>query len=225
MNLIEELALVKKYCPNIYFDKNEPFFPERIGYTIFESSRRSPSFPREIEFYDEKIKYVIEYAIYWDFDIEHLYELEHIWVYVDTEGNVCDSEGSFHGRYFKALLDNGSNIEGGTHVRLYSQPGKHAFSPLTELFKLIPDLRTATYEKAGGCGLITTSVCNGRYETSDKINEAVRKYLQGFRFHPSMEFVPYTAPEDIFVPWQQLYDEIPTLISEKLDFIYSVIGE
>lgn len=225
MNSVQELELVKKYCPHIYFDKNEPFFPLRIGYTVFERGGKSPSFPREIVFNDEKIKYVLEYAIYWDFDSEHLYDLEHVWVYVDTEGKVLDSEGSFHGKYLKALLEDRSNIEEGTHVKLYSQPGKHAFSPLPELFKLIPDLRLATYENIGRDGLLVTRVGEGKYSTSDKINEAVRKYMQDYKFRPSMEFVYYVLPEDIFVSWEVLYEEIPTFINAKVKHILSVAGD
>ncbi|HEY8422781.1 MAG TPA: hypothetical protein VIL05_13740 [Thermoclostridium sp.] len=75
--------IVKRYAPIIYFDEREPFYPIRTGCTIFTRPGPSPSFRREICFNSEYIKYVIEYAIYWDFDIQHLYELEHVWIYVD----------------------------------------------------------------------------------------------------------------------------------------------
>jgi hypothetical protein len=225
MNFEKELEFVKKYCPNIYFDKNEPFFPIRIGYTIFESSGKSPSFNREIKFFNEAVKYAIEYAIYWDYDIEHLYDLEHVWVYINEEGGVIDGEASFHGKYFKALLEDRSNIEEGTHMKVYCQPGKHAFSPMIELFKLIPDLMLATYENAGKDGLIVTNVGRGRYDTSEKINNSVRKYLQLHKFHPSMEFISHTISEDIFVPWEDLHNEIPDLVNKELEHIYSVVGE
>ena len=122
--------LVKKYLPYIYFDENEPFFPVRVGYSLFRTpGQNSKSFRRKIEFDANITEYVIEYAIYWDFDIQHLYELEHVWVYVGKEGQIIDAEASFHGRYLKALLRDRSNIEDDTHIRLYSQPGKHAFLP------------------------------------------------------------------------------------------------
>jgi len=214
-----DLELVKKYVPYIYFDENEPFYPIRIGCTIFTGPGPSPSFRREILFDTGNIKYVIEYAIYWDFDIQHLYELEHVWVYVAHDGQVADCEASFHGKYLKGLLKDRSNIEDETHVRLYSQPGKHAFSPIVQLFELIPDLETATYEKAGRDGLLITSVLEGRYKTDEYINSAVREYLKKYRFRPSMKFMRYRFSDDIFKDWKTLYREIPEFVDNKLNEI------
>jgi hypothetical protein len=213
-----KLELVKKFSPQILFDKNEPFFPIRIGYTIFENTQKSPSFPREIVFNDN-LKYVIEYAIYWDFDIEHLYDLEHIWVYIDKDGKICNCEGSFHGKFLTGLLEDRSNILNETHIKLYSQPGKHAFLPLPEFFKLVPNYKEATYEFAGRDGLIVTKVGEGRYSTSPEINKMVHEYMKKFKFQASMEFENYTIPENLYVPWTELYEEIPALINEKLDYI------
>lgn len=225
MELEKEIGLVKTYCPHIYFDKNEPFFPIRVGYTVFESSIKSPSFPREIKFSNIDIEYVLEYAIYWDFDIQHLYDLEHIWVYIDRKGKVVDAEGSFHGKYLKVLLEDRSNIEEETHIRVYSQPGKHAFSPIPELFKLIPDLKSACGEGVGEDGLIVTNVGRNRYNTSDKINSAVKKYMQRYKFMPSLEFEYYRIPENIIVTWEELYNEIPNLVYKKLKDIYCIMGK
>jgi hypothetical protein len=36
----------------------------------------------------------IEYAIWWDWDIGHLYELEHVWVYLDADRQVIRGEAS-----------------------------------------------------------------------------------------------------------------------------------
>ena len=182
------LEVIKKYAPNIYFDEREPFYPIKIGCTVFTEPKMSPSFRREIIFDTKTIKYVIEYAIYWDFDIQHLFELEHVWVYVDHNGEVIDCEASFHGKYIKGLLKDKSNIEQNTHVRLYSQPGKHAFSPVAQLFELIPNMEKATWEEAGVGGLLVTSVAKGRYQTNEEITKKVKGYIKQFRFRPSMTY-------------------------------------
>lgn len=96
--------LIQAYAPYLYFDKHEPFFPVRVGVTIFEREGASPSFRRSFSFRDPRVKKIIEYAIYWDYDIQHLYELEHVWVYIGHEGEVIDCEASFHGKYLKGLL-------------------------------------------------------------------------------------------------------------------------
>lgn len=106
------LELAMSYAPYLYFDKKEPFFPVRVGVTVLEEAGPSPSFRRRFEFEQPELKYIIEYAIYWDYDIQHLYELEHVWVYVGQDGQVLDCDASFHGWYFKGLLRNRSNLDG-----------------------------------------------------------------------------------------------------------------
>ncbi|WP_248930216.1 hypothetical protein [Paenibacillus hamazuiensis] len=211
-----DLQLAEKYAPYIYFDRKEPFFPVRVGVTVFSEAGRSGSFNREFRFDNPKLKHVIEYAIYWDYDIQHLYEMEHVWIFVGQDGEVLDCEASFHGRYLKGLLKDRSNIEDGTHAKLYSQPGKHAFSPMAELFELLPDLREATNVRAGNGGLIVTGIYEGVYTTNEEKNRIVEQYLQKFRFDPAMEFERYVIPRDLYVPWEQLYKEIPQRIESCL---------
>lgn len=209
------IQMIKKYAPIIYFDQNEPFFPVKVATTVINSTGRSPSFDREFLFDDERLDFIIEYAIYWDFDIQHLYELEHIWVYVAKDGSVLDCEASSHGSYKKSLLKDKSNLDG-TQIKLYSQPGKHAFA--TDVKKLgdLADLEKSTDKGAGNAGLIITKPFLGRYETDEHIDQMVQKYLQKYRFKPSMEFEEYRIPDELYVTWEELYDEVPKRIEKIL---------
>jgi len=211
--------LVMKYAPYIYFDKNEPFFPVRVGCTIFETPGYSASFRRNIDFDPQQVRFVIEYAVYWHFDIGHLYDLEHVWVFVAPDGSIADCEASFHGDYLKGLLKDRSNIEDSTHVRLYSQPGKHAFSPMAEVFELLPGFRADTGENAGEGGLLVTGVARGRYETNEEIDDMVRKYLKNYSFVPTLEYCKYVIPDEIVTSWDILDKEIPEMIRQKLEEI------
>ncbi|MDP5277067.1 hypothetical protein [Chengkuizengella axinellae] len=202
--------LFLKYVPYIYFDKNEPFYPDRVGINIYTQSDAELAASRRI-FMNEEIQMVIEYAIYWDFDIQHLYELEHVFVYINHEGEVVDCEASFHGFRVKGLLKSKANLFQ-THIQLYSQPGKHAFFPRPEYFELVPDLYRATNEEAGKDGLLVTKRFRGVYSSTAEIDEKVKEYLQNYRFIPSMEFEVYTWEEDIFISSEQLYKEIPERI-------------
>jgi hypothetical protein len=209
------LDLVAKYSPSIYFDEKEPFFPIRIGVTFFSQPGKSPSIKdHNINFDLEKIDYVIEYAIYFDYDIGHLYELEHFWVYVGKDGTVVDAEASFHGDYFKALFKDRRNLEDRTHVAIYSQPGKHAFAPSIEFLELVPNLNTAPYEEAGDGGLLVPYMFYGAFDTNDEINGKVTAYLQSVRFRPSMKFNRYTIAQNLYVTWEQLVQEIPQRINK-----------
>jgi putative hydrolase of the HAD superfamily len=83
-----DYQLALRHAPYIRFDDREPFLPSVVGYTIFRESGASASFPRQIHL-DAEVATVIEYAIWWDWDIGHLYELEHVWVYVNPHGGWC----------------------------------------------------------------------------------------------------------------------------------------
>ena len=100
--------LAKQFAPRLLFDKLEPFFPSVVGYTIFREDGESPSFPRRIELTDGAT-ICIEYAVWWDWDIQHLYELEHVWIYLDADENVVRADASWHGGW-NQMLDADSNV-------------------------------------------------------------------------------------------------------------------
>src|SRR5688572_15898387 len=113
-----DLDLARRYAPVIYFDAAEPFLPYYAGYTVYRASGPSSSFPRYVAFEPPTVL-AIEYAIWWDWDIQHLYELEHAWVYVDAAGAIIDVESSQHG----ASVATNFRLEDG-HPVLYAEAGK-----------------------------------------------------------------------------------------------------
>ncbi|MFD1955342.1 hypothetical protein ACFSL6_14465 [Paenibacillus thailandensis] len=218
MNRRDEVAVADwmTYAPYLLFDLREPFYPDAVGVTVLDKPGPSPSFYRTFEFDEPGLSRIIEYAIWWDYEIGHLYELEHVWVYVGRDGRVIGCEASFHGKVLLGLLKDRSNLADGTHVRLYSQPGKHAFSPLPDLFELLPGLYRAAGEDAGIDGLIVNDLFRGKFETNDRINGRVRQYLRQFAFTPSLEFKEYRIREEFLMPWNELYEQIPGRIGARL---------
>ena len=113
-------ALALRYLPFFYADEKEPFPICRIGYAVLRENGPSPSFNRTITL-PRGAALAIEYAIYFDYDIQHLYDLEHCWVFIDAGGGILDAEGSAHGAVFNVLrLCEG--LRDGTHIPLYLQP-------------------------------------------------------------------------------------------------------
>ncbi|MDP3178660.1 MAG: hypothetical protein Q8M76_12215 [Spirochaetaceae bacterium] len=199
-----------RYAPQIMFDEREPFMPRFIGTSILRSSGRSPSFRRSIEV--PRGGFAVEYAVFWDWDIQHLYDLEHLWVFVDAEGAVADAEGSFHGQYIKILLPDRSNLSG-DRVVAYSQPGKHAFAPLPVIFQLLPDFAFATGAGAGLEGALVTGPLEGRVAKEGWWDDAAREYLRARAFEPALEYRPYHPDPELFVTWEELDAALPSLFS------------
>lgn len=99
--------------------RTEPYPPSRLGWFVTTAPERSPSSAFDLV---PRGAAVIEYAIWCDWDIGHLYDLEHVWVHVDAAGSVMAVEGSQHGRRVDLT---GCVVEDGRPV-VYLEPGKHA---------------------------------------------------------------------------------------------------
>lgn len=215
----EDRTLCERYAPYLMFDLREPFLPNLVGFMLLEAGDESPSFPRTFAEVDPRTEFILEYAIWWDYEIGHLYQLEQIWIYVGPNGEVLDCEATFHGRILKGLLKNRSNLSDGTHVRLFAQPGKHALSPMPEVFELLPDLYSAVGPRAGSEGLYAGGeiACllppGGETEA---IHDRVRRYLRSFAFRPALEYTECRLLPEQFLSWRQLKDAIPIRLADRL---------
>lgn len=196
------------------FDRGEPFELIHLGYTVLREEGRSPSFNRSIAFPPDAV-WCVEYAVYFDYDIQHLYDLEHIWVYADKWGKLIDGEASFHGRYLKAL-DLSPAPEKGEEMICFCQPGKHAFMPQGNFFRMLPDWFSACNLSAGSMGLLAMDLYGGRIRTDDGINARVGAYIKShFAFEPSLEF-EYREIDDLkVIPWPELFEIIPSRVNAE----------
>ena len=208
-----ERALAARYAPIILFDRNEPFLPLAVGYTIYRESTPSTSFPRQIELVPPAVT-AIEYAIWWDWDIGHLYELEHAWIFIDAKGKVVAGEASWHGGYHDMSIRGRLPLEGDRLV-LNAEPGKHAFAPEKAWFfkKRSPQIIKATTRRfAGMNGMWVTPLFEqemAHYRTP-KANRLVLTYLQQRAFEPAWVFDRrFLITEEMLLPWSALRRWIP----------------
>ncbi len=211
----DDYALALRHAPRIRFDTREPFMPSVVGYTVFRDSGPSPSFPRDITLNGEA-KTVIEYAIWWDWDIQHLYELEHIWVWLDENDNVIASEASWHGGLHPMVDENGNPPMEHGRVTVYSESGKHAFAPSPAwLLERAPRTRQSCGPKAGRMGVLVTPLFEGKIASRTPLaNRAVHSYLQCHAFEPSFEYNKVFDLESVVhVPWAQLQAWIPQRVA------------
>ena len=203
--------LARRYAPLIRFDKHEPFMPSVVGYTVFHETAPSPSFPRTVEV-EAPVVTAIEYAIWWDWDIGHLYELEHIWVYVNANDAVVGGEASWHGDYHVMQDASGKPpLENGRLV-VHSEPGKHAFAPSPDLLlQRREKTETSCWRAAGYMGVLVTPLFDGVIQSRLPLNNRlVHTYLERQRFVPSYEFSKEFTLEDArLVPWPTLLEWIP----------------
>lgn len=209
-----EAELAAAYVPRLRYDRAEPFPPEGIGYTIYRGSAKSPSCRRIIE--PPQGGVAIEYAIYYDFDIQHLYDLEHVFVYLDGEGRATGVEASFHGKFLNSMIE-GVLENDGNHPVLYVQPGKHAHMPAPEYFQLLIDRDAACNEAAGIGGFLIMPMFEGRLFTDEGLDRKIEAFIRAnYAFWPTWEFLQRSPDgrreEEILMP----YSELDGMIVERL---------
>jgi glycerophosphoryl diester phosphodiesterase len=214
-NSDEDYQLAQQYAPRIRFDTKEPFYPSVAGYTVFRETAKSPSFPRTIEIQPD-IAFAIEYAVWWDWDMGHLYELEHIWVYVGTDGEIVDCEASWHGGYHQMVVEGGQlPLEDG-RLTVHSEPGKHAFAPSIQW---LLDRKSQTLlscgVNAGKTGVLVTSLFEGLiHDRTPLNNRLVHTYLERQVFEPDYDFSNiFNLERAAFVSWDNLFKWIPSRVN------------
>jgi glycerophosphoryl diester phosphodiesterase len=220
----EERALAARYAPILRFDRREPFFPLAAGYSILRQSSPSPSFRQghRIELAPEGEPgacLAIEYAIWWDWDIGHLYELEHVWVYVDEQGDVVRCEASWHGDEHDMRLEGRLALEDG-HPIVYSEPGKHAFAPAPDWFmeRRREFARSETSALAGAGGVLVTRFIEEQVVPTPLDHRLAHSYLAQRAFDPSWAFdVRFGFAPDMLVPWPALAEWMPKRINHWLE--------
>jgi hypothetical protein len=178
----------------------------RVGYTVIEETGRpSPSFNRTVDFQPGAVR-VIEYAIYWDWDIQHLYELEHAWVHLDEEGEVVFVEASGHGGL--RTMWPVEEMIGGTRPLLFSAPGKHAFYQTGMVFEF-PPVRNgylrANTENAGSMGLLITPLFQGKISKTPEDDARVAAWLKKRAFQPTFQFnLRKGIDPELLHPWDEV---------------------
>ena len=209
-----EIAL--KYAPIVHFDKNETIPLRAVGYTLTRESIPSPSFPKRNILVGGRSVLAIEYAYYWDYDIQHMYDLEHIWVGVGADGQVVSAEGSFHGGFLPMFFPGISALTG-THVHACCQPGKHAFAASGEMFRAMPHWKEYCAEMAGG-DVLVGGPFSGVYAPSAEDNRLSRWYLKThLTFEATLEFTGEAPADVVYLPWEELKTRIPDWIRAECE--------
>jgi hypothetical protein len=218
-------ALAQRHAPILRFDRAEPFFPLALGYTLFRDTLKSPSSKFII---DPNGGIAIEYAIWWDWDIQHLYELEHIWVYLDNEQQLTKVEASAHGSLFPMVKHDGSLPLEDKRITIYSESGKHGFAPTRDgLLDREERTNLSCGERAGNGGIHTSNPVGATAfgDPTDEEHELANRYMQTRAFTPSYDFSRLFDLRSVpFITWEQLAGWIPRRIiwwRSELRRIYS----
>lgn len=212
------MELAREFAPVLLFDRREPFLPSAVGVSVIDETSQSPSCRHRITL-DYGSGRAIEYAVWWDWDIQHLYELEHVWVYLDRDQNVVKIEASAHGFFHNQLADDGTlPIRNGRPI-LYSEPGKHGFFCRLEEIKVHMDrVRQSCGERAGSMNILIQPEFRAALASLKPFDHfVVRRYLSEMAFKPSFEFSrQFDLREARFMPWPWLNASIPDRVRDRV---------
>lgn len=196
-------ALAARHSPVLMLDAHEPYPPGVMGYTLFREAGQSPS---SKFFVTPRGTVTLEYAIWYDWDIQHLYDLEHVWVHLGDDGAVIGIEASRHG---KRLDMPGCDVAAG-HPVLFAEPGKHAHWPdAASLQQAAPAIIRMCGPDAGheGVHLGNRFAQQGLYKATPQDHRLARLAMKRRAFLPAFTFQP--APSAPLWPWADLAAWIP----------------
>lgn len=219
----EMLARARQFAPMIAFDHEEPFLPSHIGVSILAHSAKSPSSDHKITFTPDTA-YVIEYAIWWDWDIQHLYELEHVWLFVDTQETIVQVEASAHGRFAAQQSEDGTPPKKGDRIILHSEPGKHAFfSDMSLVEQHRERVQASCEERAGSMDILIQPFLEKELGWIKPYHHHLaRRFMQSMAFTPSFVFDQhFDLCSCTFMAWTDLKTFIPNRIKTCLDALHS----
>lgn len=207
MDALEKLATDHK--PVLRCCRTEPYAPSRLGWVVADTPTKSPSSDFDLR---PRGAVVIEYTVWCDWDIGHLYDLEHVWVHLDATGQVMAVEGSQHGRRVELA---GGVLEGGRPV-VYLEPGKHAvWASPGAMAPEFPRIAAQCGPFAGTDGVHVDNLFGDRGEiTATPLDHRLaRLKLKRDAFRPAFDFSGALPSEAApLVPWAELAAWIPNRV-------------
>jgi putative hydrolase of the HAD superfamily len=202
-------ALAVRHAPVLCIDRNEPAPPLALGYAIIRAPQVSPS--SKFVLTPPSGGSVIEYAIWHDWDIQHLYDLEHVWVHLDAAEEVVRVEGTMHGLRVSADTGSGLPVLRDGRPVLYCEPGKHAIWADARAMQVVAGamIREVCGPRAGaeGIHLGNRFAEAGAFAATPRERRLARLAMRRAAFVPAFAFRP--APEPALMPWATLAAWIP----------------
>lgn len=203
-------ALARAVAPVLLLDRAEPFRPVAIGVHVFDAPAKSPSSKFQIA---PKAAKCIEYAVFWDHDIGHLYDLEHLWVHVDAIDNVVAVEASFHG----SKTDIDLNLRNGRPM-VWCEAGKHAhFRNRAHRDTMSGATQHMTGPNAGVGGVHTGNPFAANFGAVTPVQHRLaRVFLQRLAFEPALgRGLAYDLGDGPLCMW----DAVATYIPQRVQYL------
>lgn len=172
------VARAQGFAPILQMDRAEPFRPQCVGLSAFTAETHSPSSKFLLKPLGD-ICY--EFAVFWDYDIGHVYDLEHIWVHV-AQDRVAAVEATFHGQRHKVA----PNLRDGRPL-VWVEAGKHAhFQNRAQRDAMAEATRLMCGSKAGIGGIHTGNpISDGFGALSELDHRLARLFLTRLQFTPA----------------------------------------
>lgn len=212
------MELAREFAPVFLFDRREPFIPSAVGVSVIDETSQSPSCRHRVTLEYGSVR-VIEYAVWWDMNIQHLCQLGHVWVYLDRDRNVVKIEASARGFFHNQLADDGTlPIRNGRPV-LFSEPGKHGFfCRLEEIECHMDRARQSCGERAGSMNTPVQPEFGEALAYLKPFDHfVVRRYISELAFNPSFEFsTRFDLREARLMPWPRLSASIPDRVRDRV---------
>lgn len=220
-----DAELAARHTPRLMLDAAERYATSAIGWTVAHGPMASPSSKFNL---DPEGGTMIEYAIWYDWDIGHLYDLEHVWVRLDPSGDVAEVAASFRGQRVPMDIGGGLPRMEGARPVLFAEPGKHAHwsDPGAMALRGGAMIRAACGEKAGQEGVHRGNqfFAAGAYSVTPLSDRLARRKMERDAFVPTFSFTRCSDGAGArLVPWEDLATWIPERVTALMSQLTATV--
>ncbi len=210
--------LARQLAPILLCDKLEPFEPHVVGISHLKRGEPSPSFRHMNPFTKapNRTSSVLEYAIWWNGDIQHLYELDHVWIYLNENNVPIHITASAHGEMIDISQSNWQDRQ----IRLFCEPGKHALAPASaDILAKREFLDAACSQSETIDGFQIPAEFKDHMSFLSPYDHFLAcDYLKQMRFTPSYSFEKsFDLSKVPFLTWNELEILIPRFIRDRTE--------
>lgn len=210
-------SVARKLAPLLMLDRAEPFRPETVAVTAAVAHEESQAFPGAMLVVPEG-GVCVEYTIWWNGNIRHLYGLEHAWIRaVEEDGRWriltihISHDGDIH------QLETWRESDG--RPILYCEPGGHTMTGALNQLRTpveITDWRCG--EDAGLDGMKHPGHPHVRFTPTAHDHRRAVHHMRALSFTPAWQFTHAVDLREVaWEEWGEMAQAAPGRIREQLD--------
>jgi hypothetical protein len=162
---------------------------------------------------------ILEYAVLYDADIQHIYDLEHVWVYLDQKNEPISIKATRHGTIVTQYETPDKIRYQKGHPVLFASPGKHAYytSPNQLSRNILSNVNQSGADRVYPIQWFDEEMWRKILPYYPGNVQIKLYFLENLTYKPSFRYRKYMIPNrKLMTSWDNLKAEVPVFLIKFL---------